>query len=340
MQLIKLFSKIQIILIIGTLFLLQSATSYANQITPSKKENTNKYGIAGIVNREQLILVGLPEDTDSYNWNWLHPDQKYNMVRPYKYWEEHGGVHPGQYWGWNDVLGQIGRNPEDRNLFAQYLQENPGKTWIIGNEPDVSYQDNLSPMDYARMFHDYYIFISAFDPSAKFAVAATLGRIDTADWNHHNLQTHVYPYYCEMLNWYRIMYPWLGEMPIDVWNTHIYSWDNNPDSQVAEDYMYSFHHMVNTFADGTYAGSDTIVTEFALNSSNFTQTNSIEYMRNMTAKLEQSDFDEWFWYVSTAPNGSYDENTRLYDENWVPTPLAWEYANLAIHGSNWGERLK
>jgi len=46
----------------------------------------------------------------------------------------------------------------------------PSQVWIIGNEPDVIWQDNVTPARYAVVYHDLYLLIRASDPSAKIAV--------------------------------------------------------------------------------------------------------------------------------------------------------------------------
>ena len=48
----------------------------------------------------------------------------------------------------------------------------PGLVWIIGNEPDVIWQDNLTPEEYARLYHELYVTIKTADPSARLAVGA------------------------------------------------------------------------------------------------------------------------------------------------------------------------
>ncbi len=42
----------------------------------------------------------------------------------------------------------------------------PGSTWLISNEPDVRWQDNVDPVTYARLYHEAYTAIKAGDPSA------------------------------------------------------------------------------------------------------------------------------------------------------------------------------
>lgn len=45
----------------------------------------------------------------------------------------------------------------------------PGSTWLVSNEPDVRWQDNVDPATYARLYHEAYQAIKAGDPSAVVA---------------------------------------------------------------------------------------------------------------------------------------------------------------------------
>ena len=46
---------------------------------------------------------------------------------------------------------------------------NPGALWLIGNEPDVRWQDNVTPETYARLYHEAYSAIRAGDAGANIA---------------------------------------------------------------------------------------------------------------------------------------------------------------------------
>ncbi|MGC9356229.1 MAG: glycosyl hydrolase [Anaerolineae bacterium] len=46
---------------------------------------------------------------------------------------------------------------------------NPGALWLISNEPDVKWQDNVTPEVYARLYHEAYRAIKAGDPGATVA---------------------------------------------------------------------------------------------------------------------------------------------------------------------------
>ena len=47
---------------------------------------------------------------------------------------------------------------------------NRGLTWLIGNEPDVKWQDNTAPEVYAIAYHRAYEAIKAGDPTAQVAI--------------------------------------------------------------------------------------------------------------------------------------------------------------------------
>ncbi len=85
----------------------------------------------------------------------------------------------------------------------------PGQVWVIGNEPDVIWQDALTPEEYARQYHDAYQIIKTTDPSAMVATAgisqATPLRLAYLD---------------RVLAAYRSSYN--QPMPVDWWTVHGY----------------------------------------------------------------------------------------------------------------------
>lgn len=86
---------------------------------------------------------------------------------------------------------------------------NPGLTWLIGNEPDVSWQDNTTPEVYAIAYHRAYTAIKEGDPTAKVAVAG-LSQITPLRL----------AYLTRMWNFYHKLYG--KEMPVDIWNMHAF----------------------------------------------------------------------------------------------------------------------
>jgi hypothetical protein len=83
----------------------------------------------------------------------------------------------------------------------------PGALWLIGNEPDVQWQDNVTAERYAEHYHDLYAQLKELDPTCQVAIGGVsqptplrLGYLD------------------RILDAYQERY---GEpMPVDVWNVH------------------------------------------------------------------------------------------------------------------------
>jgi hypothetical protein len=85
----------------------------------------------------------------------------------------------------------------------------PGRTWLIGNEPDVKWQGNTPPDLYARAYYTAYTTLKAADPSAQIAIGGV---------------SQVTPlrlaYLDAVLAAYRQLFH--AEMPVDVWNMHAF----------------------------------------------------------------------------------------------------------------------
>lgn len=95
------------------------------------------------------------------------------------------------------------------NQLTLIVRNNPGSTWIIGNEADVIWQDNTSPASYVRAFHDATTAIKAIDPTARFVIS---GIVQVSPLRLAWLE--------EVWNTYRSTYG--VDMPVDVWNIHTY----------------------------------------------------------------------------------------------------------------------
>ena len=102
--------------------------------------------------------------------------------------------------------GRLYHAPADLTTMAA---NNPGRTWIIGNEPDVAWQDNTTAADYARAYHDAYHAIKAGDPKAQVAIGAV---------------SQVTPLRLTYLNriWESYRNEYGAPMPVDVWTMHAY----------------------------------------------------------------------------------------------------------------------
>jgi hypothetical protein len=92
----------------------------------------------------------------------------------------------------------------------QYIaRRNPGQTWIIGNEPDVIWQDNTPPERYAHLYGEVYRGLKSVDPGAKVAAGgiASVTPLRLA-------------YLERVLTAYQAEYG--GPLPADWWNIHVY----------------------------------------------------------------------------------------------------------------------
>jgi hypothetical protein len=85
----------------------------------------------------------------------------------------------------------------------------PGLVWIIGNEPDVIWQDNVKAATYASIYHALYELIKSSDPTALIAVGgvsqSTALRLRYLD---------------QVLQTYQNLYH--QPMPVDWWTVHGY----------------------------------------------------------------------------------------------------------------------
>lgn len=103
-------------------------------------------------------------------------------------------------------VSEKGFRPDAETIRTAALS-NPGSTWLIGNEPDVIWQDNTTPERYAEIYHEVYALIKAADPDARVAIAGI------------SQPTPLRLRYLErVLGAYQERY---GEpMPVDLWNVH------------------------------------------------------------------------------------------------------------------------
>ncbi len=100
--------------------------------------------------------------------------------------------------------GQIVPDGEQLRAAARAL---PGALWLIGNEPDVKWQDNVAPEAYAAAYHHLYTLLKREDPSCQVAIGGV------------SQPTPLRLRYLErILGAYEASY---GQpMPVDVWNIH------------------------------------------------------------------------------------------------------------------------
>ncbi len=275
----------------------------------------NPYGIAGYGVLDDL---NMPADCLHYDWNGLHTENPIQMCRPNHYYDFVGIPH--RWWGWNEQTGEI----NDPAQFDQWVLANPGKIWIIGNEPDLQSQDGLTQEQYALMYKTYHDFISQRDPTARFCIGAITGGSATAQL------TYTQNWYQTVLDYYETTY---GEpMPIDIWNIHSYCGPKqieNPDQPI-QDFVQPFVQWCHTVENGRYADAEVWITELPIGEwlGALSEEWIIWFAERYLPRLEQAGIDRWFWFVS-RDGGEWA--TVALVKSYGVSPLGTAYADLA-HG--------
>ena len=107
------------------------------------------------------------------------------------------------------VRMQHGQLREKVAALERMARGHHGQLWLIGNEPDVAWQDNSTAEEYAQAYHTAYRTIKDADSSAQIAIGGV---------------SQVTPlrlaYLGRVLAAYKQLYE--TEMPVDVWNIHTF----------------------------------------------------------------------------------------------------------------------
>ena len=100
-----------------------------------------------------------------------------------------------------------GQPSPDLATLTDIAQRSPGALWLIGNEPDVIWQDNATPEQYASVYHDVYATLKQADPTSRIAIAGV------------SQPTPLRLRYLDrILAAYRQQFG--ADLPVDVWNVH------------------------------------------------------------------------------------------------------------------------
>ena len=147
----------------------------------------------GVSGRLEIVAAahqaGLPFGA-YFNWS---TEQEVPFLESIEFWQTVDLAEEGPTLPWSD--------------FGQVVDARPGSIWIVGNEPDIIWQDNLTPERYAHIYHDIYTFIKERDPTAQIAIGAVgqptpLRRI----------------YLDRVLDEYQTTFG--RSMPVDIWTVH------------------------------------------------------------------------------------------------------------------------
>jgi hypothetical protein len=212
----------------------------------------------------------------------------------------------------------------------------PGQVWIIGNEPDVIWQDNVTPHTYAAMYHELYALIKSADPTSLVAV----GGISQA--TPLRLQ-----YLDQVLESYQDLYH--EAMPADWWTVHGYvlreergSWgvDIPPGMEVTQGELYEvsdhgrldlFESQLSAFrqwmAENGYQSTPLALTEFGIlmpTSYGFPTESIASYLEQTFSWLYQAQdnntgypadgyrlVQKWAWFSLSDPTYSSSDLGNL-----------------------------
>lgn len=278
----------------------------------------NPYGVTGVDWRPNrgMVALGMPPGSWAIHWGVLQSTNVPQMPRPCK---------PGTNCLFNSYHPDTD-TIHDATTFAQWVLANPGKVWVLGNEPDnpTADGDGMTQPEYAAMYHRYFTFIRPLDPTARFVVGAVSGDAVPGDLEHDTA------WWETVLNLYRTAY---GQpMPVDIWNYHCYA---PPHMRDVEEYMAiyvdPFCNWVRTVDGGRYAGAEIWTTEFGIGfwHGPLNMRWVEPWMQRVCLRLEQSSVDRWFWFLGHWDNSGKWPDTCLLDAANRPTRLGLRYSALA-----------
>lgn len=92
-------------------------------------------------------------------------------------------------------------------VIGEAVAAQPNSVWVVGNEPDIVWQDNVPAEKYAEIYHGVYEFIKEQDPGAMVAIGGV------------GQPTPLRRAYLDnVLNTYESLYQ--RPMPVDIWTVH------------------------------------------------------------------------------------------------------------------------
>jgi len=232
-------------------------------------------------------------------------------------------------------LSETGMRSTTWETIEETAVSHPNSIWIIGNEPDVVWQDNVTAPAYAHWYHEAYQFIKSHDPTAQIAIA---GVAEPTPLRLAYLDAVLDAYQAEF-----------GEpMPIDVWTIHLFilreevdSWgvgippgmtgelgrlyelEDHADIAIVEEFMIDMRQWM---AARGYGERPLIVTEFGIlmpADYGFSDEVVDQYMGETLAlfnSLRSEDglasddgrlVQQWFWYI--LHDGDQYPRGNLYD---------------------------
>ncbi len=202
----------------------------------------------------------------------------------------------------------------DESSLIATMRRYPGSWWMVGNEPNDPYQDNLSPTTYAAFYHRFARIAQRADPMARLMSAG----IANADWQWAEAFREAY-------------HQAHGAYPrIDAWNVHNYVLE--PDhSQLDQDVFRQRLIAFRTWM--SHIGEDDkplVLSEFGVlmgqerHDTRYEPPEAINaYIHETVRWLHETDYvQSWAWFASHT-SGLF--NGDLYDQSDQLTPYGKAY---------------
>ncbi len=224
------------------------------------------------------------------------------------------------------VLMVLPHYDEDRLIAV--MRQHPGSWWMVGNEPNDPYQDNLSPEAYAAFYRRFETLARGVDPTARLMTAG----IANADWRWAGA-------FCEA---YRQAY---GRNPrVDAWNIHNYVLEperSQLDQTLFRERVIAFRQWM---AEVGEEHTPLVLSEFGVLMGQEQYDTRYEppeaiiaYMQETVAWLRATEHVQaWAWFANHT-GGAF--NGDLYDAQERLTPYGLAYQD-AIRDEGVGQRGK
>jgi hypothetical protein len=269
------------------------------------------------------------------------------------WWAETNPPEPGDVSFWQMVSITAAGPVLSWETLGEIVDARPRSIWIVGNEPDIIWQDNTPAKRYAQIYHDVYTFIKERDPEALLAIAG-VGQPTPLRMAYLDI----------VLDTYRETY---GEpLPVDIWTIHAFvlreerdSWGvgipPGMDDEQGEFYELADHDNLAYFqqnlinfrawmAERGYGDRPLAVTEFGIlhpADYGFPPEVVAEFMIGafdfFTSAANETGYPEednrlvqwWFWY-SVFDGGDFPTGNLFDPEEGQLTPLGQVFTSLVV----------
>ncbi len=201
---------------------------------------------------------------------------------------------------------------------AQVARSSPGEWWQFGNEPNDLHQDNVSPSEYARRYHSFYVTLQSVDPTARVVPAG----LANADWRWAESFREAYER------------AYGTPPPVDGWNIHNYlleTCESATDVELFQRRIEEFRAWMARSGEGV---KPLFLTEYGVLYGNgccgcpaIANGRVIDFMRSTSRWLSETHLVQgWAWFAAQT-GGRY--NGDLVDADGTLTEFGRAYRDLA-----------